>query len=231
METLVTSIRGEVSAAFEGDNTGHDLAHLDRVHGLAEQLRATEGGDAIILAGASYVHDFHRVLERESGSYGALDTRDDATRLIEQTLAAVGYPADRVAPVCECVAFTERYSFSGHSLAAPSLEARILRDADNLDALGAVGIARAFMFGGALGEPIWVDDTRPAEIYEAGATSSIVHHFHEKLLRLKEDMLTDTGRALAEDRHDFMVAFLNRLRSEWEGAGLSQNTAPSLPRR
>lgn len=227
MQSLVAKIRRQVRSDFENDNTGHDLAHLDRVYGISEQLRSVEGGDPTILIGACYVHDFHRVLERLDGSHEGVE-REAVDRLIVRTLTAVEFPTELVTHVCDCVEFTDRYSFSGHDLRAPSIEARILRDADNLDALGAVGIARAFMFGGTLGEPIWVDDTGPSEIYEAGVTRSIVHHFHEKLLRVKDDMLTDTGRALAEERHDFMIAFLNQLRSEWESAGLSQSRAPEV---
>lgn len=231
MDPLVTSIRMQVSSDFAGDNTGHDLAHLDRVYGIAERLRASEGGDPVVLIAACYVHDFHRVAERADGAYGATDVCDAVDSAIERTLSAIDYPPSLVSRVRECVEFTDKYSFAGHALDAPSLEARILRDADNLDALGAIGIARAFMFGGALGEPIWVNNTEPSETYEAGVASSIVHHFHEKLLRLRDDMLTDAGRALADERHEFMVAFLDQLRNEWESAGLSQSRAPQLPRR
>jgi uncharacterized protein len=225
MEPLVTAIRTQVSADFEGDSTGHDLAHLDRVFGLAEQLRLIEGGDPLVLAGAAYVHDYHRVLERDAGEYGTGVRRSAIDNLIGRTLSAIDFPPDLISMVCDCVEFTDKYSFSGHVLDPPSLEARILRDADNLDALGAVGIARAFMFGGALGEPIWVDGVDPSDVYEAGATTSIVHHFYEKLLRVRDDMLTTTGRTLADERHDFMVEFLGQIRRELDCANLTQRQA------
>jgi uncharacterized protein len=224
--SLVDAIRVQVEADFADDNTGHDIAHLDRVYGLAQRLQESEGGNILVLAGASYVHDYHRVLERRSGAYGGGYKRDAVDDLVAVSLQAVDFPAELIRSVCDCVNFTDRYSFSGHALDAPSIEARILRDADNLDALGAIGIARAFMFGGALREPIWVDHTEPAEEYRAGVTTSVVHHFYEKLLRVKDDMLTDAGRALASERHDFMVAFLGQLRDEWELAGLGQSRAP-----
>lgn len=228
VEDLVAALRAEVQADFDEDGTGHDLSHLDRVYGLAEQLRLREGGDPLVLAAASYVHDLHRVVERRAGTYDARVERTLIDELIDKTLRATSFPSALVPEVCDCVAFTDRYSFSGHDLEAPSIEAWILRDADNLDAMGAIGIARAFMFGGALREPIWADDVEPSEVYEAGTTTSVVHHFHEKLLRLKDDMLTASGRELAEERHQFMVLFLDELKREWRLAdAVSRGTANS----
>lgn len=86
-----------------------------------------------------------------------------------------------------------------------------------LDAIGAVGIARAFMFGGYLGEPMWVPDERNAndvKMLVHGKTSSVVHHFHEKLLKLEFEMLTDQGQVLAVERANYMRQFLGKLMSE-----------------
>jgi len=220
IQPLIEAIRKRVSVDFEGDNTGHDLAHLDRVHGLTEKLRLVEGGDPLVLAAACYVHDYHRVLERLAKEHSDEVRGHVDEQLINGVLAGVEFPSHLVRQVFECVEFTDKYSFAGHALGSPSREARILRDADNLDAIGAVGIARAFMFGGALGEPIWVDGVDPSEVYEAGTTTSVVHHFHEKLLRIRDDMLTEAGQAIASQRHDFMVAFLDQLGQEWDTAGL-----------
>lgn len=225
---VVERLRRVVQAYFGPECVGHDLSHLDRVHGLALQLRASEGGNELVIAAASYVHDFHRVIERLGTARDSDDERRAVETKIIDALSAAEFPSELVDAVTGCVAFTDRYSFAGHRLDAPSLEARIVRDADNLDALGAIGIARAFMFGGTLGEPIWNDDVAPAAKYSAGITSSIVHHFHEKLLRLRDDMLTEAGARLAEERHELMLSFLERLREEWEFAGLSQSRAPAL---
>ena len=77
-----------------------------------------------------------------------------------------------------------------------------------------MGLARAFMFGGRLGEPLWVEGVEPAAVYEPGRATSVVHHFHEKLLRLREDMLTSAGRAIAEERHAYTAGFVERLERE-----------------
>ena len=98
-----------------------------------------------------------------------------------------------------------------------SVEQRIVRDADMLDALDAVGIARAFMFGGRLGEPLWA--TEPiSDTFQPGHTASIVHHFHEKLLYLHREMLTDEGRRIAIERTQFMLGYLDALREELDSS-------------
>jgi uncharacterized protein len=214
MADLIAALRAEVSGDFEGGDPGHDLYHLDRVCGLALKLREEEGGDPLVIAGTCYVHDYHRVVERRLGSSRAAVDHAVVDKHIVAALDRAGFSTSLVATICDCVAFTDRYSFSGHALEAPGVEAAIVRDADNLDALGAIGVARAFIFGGVLGEPIWAEGDAK-EVYEAGPTTSIVHHFHEKLLKLKDDMITTAGRKLAVERHDFMVAFLDELMAEW----------------
>jgi uncharacterized protein len=228
MNQLIDFLRAEVRADFNDDATGHDLSHLDRVHGLAIQLAEDEGGNQLVIAAGCYLHDLHRVVERRTQRFDQRVARRHIDELIEMHLRAVRFPHELIERVCDCVAFTDRYSFSGDDLADPSIEAQVLRDADNLDAMGAIGIARAFMFGGALGEPIWVDGVTPSGTYAAGKTTSVIHHFYEKLLRLQDDMLTVSGRRLAEQRHSFMLMFVEQLRSEWLHA-LDTPRIPSEP--
>lgn len=92
-----------------------------------------------------------------------------------------------------------------------------VRDADMLDAIGAVGIARAFMFGGFLGEPMWIrggNNLEGVKIFSHAKTTSVVHHFHEKLLEIEFEMLTPQGRMLAAERLDYMKEFIKKLMSE-----------------
>lgn len=228
MPDLTTALREHIAGDFGPQCVGHSLDHLDRVASLGLELHEKEGGDRVVIQAASYLHDYHRVAEVEG-----VDDPVELEQRIRGALDAVSFPATRVETVLECIAFTDRYSFAGHGLAAPSLEARIVRDADNLDALGAVGIARAFMFGASLGEPLWVEGVTPETTYRSGPTSSVLHHFFEKLLRVRDDMLTPTGRLLAEDRHDYMLGFLAQLQSEWNAPGLraefAQHTAAANP--
>lgn len=217
MPDLIDALRAHLGREFGPQCVGHALDHLDRVYRLADEISRHEGGDLVVLTAASYLHDYHRVVERE----GRADEAIVEARIVD-ALEAVAFPGDRFDAVLSCIAFTDRYSFAGHALKASSLEAKIVRDADNLDAIGAVGIARAFMFGGHLGEPLWVAGVAPETTYRSGITSSVIHHFFEKLLLVRDDMLTSTGRALANARHDYMLDYLTRLQSEWNDPWLAE---------
>ncbi len=215
MPDLTAALRQHIARDFGPECVGHAIDHLDRVSRLALDISEVEGGDPAVLLAASYLHDYHRVVENEGADHpAAIQSR------IRHALDAVAFPAARVEVVLDCIAFTDRYSFAGHALDAPCLEAQIVRDADNLDALGAVGIARAFMFGGTLREPLWVAGVSPETTYRSGPTSSVLHHFFEKLLRVRDDMLTVTGKLMAEGRHEYMLDFLAQLQSEWDAPGL-----------
>ncbi len=211
MPQLADRLRAEVADDFGPENVAHDLGHLDRVSSLALRIAREEGGDPEVLVAAAYLHDQHRVLERERGHrVGAAD----AEPRVRAVLARVGFPPERERAVLEAIAHSSRYSFSGHDLGAPGVEAVVLRDADNLDAMGAIGIARAFMYGGHLGSPPWLPGVPVAETYVPGRGTSVVHHFHEKLLRLRGEMTTATAARLADERHEVMLGFLAALERE-----------------
>jgi len=220
MSELTATLRRQIEADFGPRCVGHAMDHLERVSQLALKICEAEGGNATVIETSCWLHDYHRVVEDE----GSEDPRAIEAR-IRGALDAIAFPATRVRAVLDCIAFTDRYSFAGHALESPSLEARIVRDADNLDAIGAIGVARAFMFGGKLREPLWVAGVAPEATYRSGPTSSVLHHFFEKLLHVRDDMLTATGRAMAEERHEYMLSFLTRLHSEWDAPGLGQELA------
>jgi uncharacterized protein len=157
-----------------------------------------------VITAASYLHDFHRLD----------DSR--AWERIEESLGDVDFPLVRRKAVLECVRLTRSYSFSGKNINSLPIEARIVRDADNLDAIGAIGIARAFMFGGIMAEKMWAPHEPIRDRYESGRAPSVIHHFFEKLVKLRDDMRTDTGRALATDRHELLTEFVSRFREEWD---------------
>ncbi|HWI74671.1 MAG TPA: HD domain-containing protein [Baekduia sp.] len=224
ISVLADRVRAAVHDDFAGDATGHDLAHLDRVARLGAALAEREGADPEIVAVAAYCHDFHRLVERREG-HARHVASSACGELVGAALLRAGAPATLAAPVQACVAFCDRHGFAGDE-GSGSLEACVLRDADNLDAIGAIGIARAFAFGAVLGEPLWIPDAEAAATYVPGRTSSILHHFEEKLLRLRDDMLTESGRAVAEERHAILERFVAQFRDEW----FAGDVAPALAR-
>lgn len=127
---------------------------------------------------------------------------------VRAILVEGGFPDERVADVCHCVEVHDEYDFRGVERAAESLEAEVLRDADNLDAMGAVGVARDFAFTGVVGNPLW-DPT--------GEEYSGLGHFEDKLLRLVDEMHTEAARELAAERHAFLERFKARFEREWFG--------------
>ncbi len=208
----IEALRSSVRAMFGHDVVAHDFAHLERVERNAARLLEIEGGDPFVVGAACLLHDLHRILERDRGHHVAPEQADaEVRRLLDKQ----GVDRSAVAHVCACIHATERYRCAGDAIDAASMspEQRIVRDADMLDALGAVGIARAFMFGGRLGEPLWVPEPI-GDTFRHGRTASVVHHFHEKLLHLHEEMLTDEGRRVALERTRLMRDYLDALRKD-----------------
>lgn len=191
-----------VRQALEGDASGHDLAHVLRVRTLALRLAAAEGADPATVELVALLHDVEsRSGRADHGSRGAATARS--------WLLGQGAPAELVEEVAGAIA---DLSWSGGRTPA-TLAGRIVQDADRLEAIGAVGIGRAFAYGGAHGQPTGL----PAPGLDPAAAGTVAH-FHEKLLRLADTLHTGSARALAAGRHAFLLEFLRR--AEAEAAGL-----------
>lgn len=194
-----------------GDASGHDWWHIDRVRRTAVALAREEGADAAVCELAALLHDiadwkFHAG-DETAGPRAAeawLRSHEASPVVIEHVTAIIA-----------------GVSFKGAGVATemPTLEGRCVQDADRLDAIGAIGIARAFAFGGAFGRAMF-DPEHPPEWhadFTAYKTKSgpTINHFYEKLLLLKDRMQTTTGRRWAAERHVVMVEFLERFYREW----------------
>ena len=211
--TLLEQTREHVRATLDGEGTGHDWFHIERVCRVALRLAGEEGADPYVVELAALLHDiadwkFHD---------GDIDAGPRQARAWLESLEAEPGVVDHV---CDIVASV---SFKGAGVATPmrTVEGAVVQDADRLDAIGAIGIARCFAYGGHRGNPIHDPRIEPTphdsfDAYKKGDGPS-TNHFHEKLLLLRERMNTDAGRALADERHAYMVAFLERFEHEWEG--------------
>lgn len=172
------------------ESGAHGFDHTGRVVRLCEQLGAREGADMAVLIPAALFHDIARPLEEETG----VPHEEEGARIAAAYLRSVRCPEDRIAGIVHAIR-AHRYS-SG--IAPETLEARVLSDADNLDAMGAVGIARTFIRAGEHG----------------GGIADATAHFHDKLLNLRDLMYTKTAREIAAKRHALLVAFLAALEEE-----------------
>lgn len=210
--SLIDRVAGHIKARFLAEHSGHDWHHIHRVWRLARRIAASEGANPEVVALGALVHDI-----ADWKFHGGDDSA--GPREAERLLVAEGASSAVIARVVEIVA-TISFKGAGVQTAMHTLEGRCVQDADRLDAIGAIGIARCFAYGGHAGRLIYDPDVPPvmhatAEEYKASKGHSL-NHFHEKLLLLKDRMNTAAGRALAEERHRYMQDFVRRFLDEWE---------------
>lgn len=183
---------------FAGDASGHDFDHTLRVYHMATRLAIEEGADLQIVQLAALLHD--------------VDDRKLSPETYEGKLRAVNFLKENGLEnekIQEIIDIISRISFSAQLPPPESIEGKCVRDADRLDAMGAIGIARTFAFGGSRG--------RRMHDPEGVDKNSSIQHFYDKLLRLKDTIHTPAGRRMAEERDRFMRQFLEQFYGEWDG--------------
>jgi uncharacterized protein len=184
---------------FAGDTGGHDFYHTLRVYHLATAIAREENADLEIVQLAALLHDIddHKISPQ---------TCEDKGRALA-FLKSHGVPCEKITQIVQIISSV---SFSRNLGRPDSLEAMCVQDADRLDALGALGIARAFAYGGSHGRKIF----DPSGLDK----TTTIDHFYDKLLKLKELMNTRTGQKMAANRDRFTRSFLNEFFAEWEGS-------------
>ncbi|NOC91916.1 HD domain-containing protein [Ruegeria sp. HKCCD6604] len=202
---LRARLRAVVAHRMETD-PAHDLAHLDRVWTNARAI-ADDQADMSVLLAASYLHDLVNLPKDDPDRH--LASRRSATES-EPILKEIGFEADQIRAIQHAI---EAHSFSAN-IPPETIEARILRDADRLDALGAIGIARNFSVSGALGRTLYDPADPFAQVRPLDDLHFSLDHWKVKLLRLPGDMLTETGRLIAEQRTARMIRFLEEFAEE-----------------
>lgn len=210
---MITQVHQFVKEYLQQAESGHDWWHIWRVRNTALHIAEREGVDTFLIELCALLHDI--------GDYKFHDGDEDyGPKLVRSFLLEMDTPKD----IIEKVDFVIRnISFKGalDSGKDKPIELQIVQDADRLDAMGAIGIARAFSFSGYIGQPFYDPEIPPKpgmskEDYKKRKTTA-VNHFYEKLLLLKDGMNTETGRILAEQRHAFMVMYLQQFYREWNG--------------
>ncbi len=192
---------------YAAAESGHDFDHVLRVLALAERIAQAEGADLEVVRAAALLHDLGRAEERASGRDHAIVGAERARQIL------AGQPADKVEAVARAIA-AHRFRSGPAPVTA---EERALFDADKLDAMGAIGVARAFAHAGARGQRLWAaTDVARAQ----GADTphhTPVHEFVFKLAHLHERLTTATGRAIAAGRQEFMATLFAQLDAEVGG--------------
>ncbi len=202
-------------------DAAHDATHVQRVVSNARRFAAAEGADLAVVLPAAWLHDCVHVAKDSPN-------RAMASRLAAETavsfLHTLAYPPQYLEAIAHAIA---AHSFSAQ-IAPQTLEAKVVQDADRIDALGAIGIARAFTTGGALGRPIYYLPDPFCQQRSPADHLASVDHFYTKLLKLAESMQTAVGRREAIARSQFMRAYLAQLAREITGTQTDQTGQKDL---
>jgi len=206
IQTIQSFIKQEL-LNFEG---GHDYWHAMRVFSTATKLANTEGGNLFIIQAAALLHDIADSKFSDSNEKPLQNMRD--------VLASCAVSTQDIETICSIITHV---SFQGGfpDTEYSSIELEIVQDADRLDAMGAIGIARAFNYGGFRGRELYNPNVPPQKFSSAEeyrkSQSHTVNHFYEKLFLLRDLMNTQTAKKIAQQRHAFMEQFVRQFLDEW----------------
>ena len=194
----------------------HGFDHVLRVYRMAERLAQAEGADLEIVRAAALLHDAEGS-QTSGGDEGRGDHHHASAEFARQVLEDEGWGVERIAAVQHCI---RAHRFRDPLEPPQTLEAQVLFDADKLDVIGAIGVARTIAFDVVIGQPIYAE---PSERFltsgekEPGEQHSSYHEYIFKLSKIKDRLFTPAARALAEERHRFLEEFFHRLAAEERG--------------
>jgi uncharacterized protein len=208
---LIREVRAYARACAEGARGSHDWEHTNRVQALCRRIGRAEGADLRVLELAACLHDVGRTAQDEAN--GGICHAERGAAMARAFLKGRMPAGETLDNVIHCVR-SHRFRGDAHP---QTLEARVLFDADKLDAIGAVGIGRAFQFAGEVGATLHNPLADPASTAPYTREDTAYREYRLKLSRIRERMLTQEGRRLAEERHAFMEAFFDRFLLEVRG--------------
>lgn len=214
LNEYIEILKPHVMELFKNDSSGHDISHLIRTMNTALYLQEKEGGDRLIIGIAAFLHDVHRIMQNESGKFAS---PKESIPQIKDILSHINLTNEQIERICYCIEYHEEYNWNGKNV--NDINTLILQDADNLDAIGAIGIGRTFSYGG-FHNVVMYDDTAPLNENDDysesnGNDPSTIHHFYHKLFKLGKNMNTNTAKELANKRIEFMKKFVDEFLEEW----------------
>lgn len=214
-ETLIRNTEEFVKSKLNGEGTGHDWWHVVRIINIARKIHSQEGGDWLIIQLTLLLHDV--------GDGKVIGQEEDDYSIAQNFLKGQNVPSKTINEIMSIIK-TMSYSKSfDNPEKNDSIEFKIVQDADRLDAIGAIGVARAFTYGGSRARPLYDPgytsrEFKSSEDFKKTRTEgSTVHHFYDKLLLLKDKLNTDTAKEIANQRDEFMQLFLQEFLDEWNG--------------
>jgi len=207
----IAVVKNEVKRTLQNAECGHDYSHALRVCRNAEQISQTEGGELAIIQAAALLHD----VSDEKFSNGNTII---GLKLTENILKKAKFKTAEIKKIVDIIQnISYKGGFNGNGI--PSIECAIVQDADRLDAIGAIGVARAFHYGGFKNRELYNPEIEPQDFANADeyrkSNGPTLNHFYEKLLKLKYLMNTPTAKEMAEPRHQFLLQFIDEFLHEW----------------
>ena len=202
-------LRENIKPYFES-HKGHGFDHTERVYNLAIKISKKENADMDVVKIAALLHDIARMKEEENEE---ICHAEEGAKMAEKVLIEMNFPKEKTEKVIHAIS-VHRFS---KGLKAETREAEILQDADRLDALGAIILARVFMRSGARGMIMYDPKIEPEKEYH-GQDTNAINHIYEKILKIKpETFKTEKARKIAKKRYAFVEKFLKQFKNEWEG--------------
>lgn len=208
---IIDSMRSKSRELLNNSKASHDWEHTQRVYKLATHIGKIENANMEIVKLAALLHDIGR--HHEDSAQGKICHARKGAEMAEKILKQTPLKTENINKITHCIR-THRFRDDNQP---QSREARVLFDADKLDAIGAVGIGRAFQFAGEVGARLHDPDVDPKRTKSYSTDDTAYREYLVKLRKIKDRMLTAEGRRLAQGRHDFMVEFFKRLNQEVKG--------------
>ena len=210
-EPLLKNIKKIAQKMLDGARGSHDWEHTLRVYRLCDRIGSAEGVDMDVLRIAAYLHDIGRRFQDDSS--GAVCHAEKGAQMAWPVVKTLPLSEEQKQNVIHCIR-SHRYR-GNHS--PKTKEAKVLFDADKLDAIGAVGVARAYLFAGEVGARLHNSDVDVEKAKSYSINDTGFREFKVKLCKIRDRIVTDEGRRLANKRHDFMEQFFKRFIQEYKG--------------
>ncbi len=207
----------QARALYTDDDPVHDFNHVLRVLALAERLAEAEDADLTVVRQAALLHDISRAEDHNAGTSYAMQVKAETDHAILAARYARDLLVEEDPAFIEAVAHCIEAHRYRNAIKPESIEAQCLFDADKLDAIGAVGVARSFAYAGGAGNPLWGDVSEGYTPGQSGEAHTPRHEFEIKLKHIRDRMYTTSGKRMAEERHAYMVAFFKRMAREVSG--------------
>ena len=215
LEKYIEMLKPYVKELFGQNCASHDINHLIRVMKIALYIQKYEGGDKLIIGIAAFLHDVHRVMQTNENKYiTPKESIPKVREIIEKS--QINLNKEQLESILFAIEHHEDKNWDGNNV--DDINKLILQDADNIDAIGAIGIGRGFIYGDYYKQPMFEPDI-PFEDFEGYTEKvkdvSLMHFFHNKLIKLGSNMNTSTAQRIAENRINFVKNFIDEFIKEW----------------